>query len=83
VLLYALTMAACSLWMIEMPGETATNFKELALVALGALGSLLARTSTGDGATPVTVKNTAANPVPTTDEADQRAAKGRRAPKAG
>lgn len=67
--LYAVTLCVCAINMISPPPDIISNFKDVGLVALGALGSLLART--GHEATKqaepqaVVVENTKKNPVQT------------------
>lgn len=63
--LYAMTLCVCAIQGIKPPADIISNFKDVGLVALGALGSLLARTGHADQPAKTEITNTAANPVPT------------------
>lgn len=71
-LVYSGTLATCAIFKIEPSPEILGALKDTGLVALGALGSMLARTGhTGSGeGVPVetVITNTRAQPIPTKEE---------------
>lgn len=67
-LIYVGTLALCALRGIAPPEAVYTGLKEIALVALGSLSSLLVQTrSEPSGPTETKIVNKPSQPIPTTD----------------
>lgn len=71
-LLYAATLTFCGTRGIEMPANVAGAFKDVALVALGAIGALLTRTSNVDIPAATQTINSPSGPVTQTTPPDQQ-----------
>jgi hypothetical protein len=61
---YFVTLCFCAMHNIEPPVKVSENLKDLGLVALGALGTILSQTRGQAESQNVNVTNTDRNPVP-------------------
>jgi hypothetical protein len=67
---YVVTLCFCAMWGIEPPVKVSDNLKDVGLVALGALGSILSQTRSQQDAQNVNVVNPPEKPVQTQETSE-------------